>query len=227
MKKSLIVAALCSLIALGVTAREIKEVAIIGNSIRKHGKAPQIGWNYDWGMAATSEDKDYAHVLYRKICDKLAATQKEAPKLSMPGGVVERDWSKWDPNAAKSADVLIIQLGDNFRKKQDFDAQRDFIDLYAKMVSEMKVANPDQIVICTSNWGGGEMVGWLKEAAGKAGALFVDIGVLSKNPENLAKSEGNFTHGGVNWHPGNRGMAAIADAIFKVLEPELDKKIAE
>lgn len=55
----------CSALMLaGVQAQEIKKVMIIGNSIMRHGAAPQLGWNSDWGMAATSRDKDYAHLLH-------------------------------------------------------------------------------------------------------------------------------------------------------------------
>jgi len=57
--------------------------------------------------------------------------------------------------------------------------------------------------------------------------LSVDLAPLANNPENRAKSEGHFTNGGVNWHPGDRGMAAIADAAFAALEQPLKEKAAK
>ena len=45
------------LFAAGAGAGEIGKVLIIGNSIMKHGVAPQLGWNTDWGMAATAPEK--------------------------------------------------------------------------------------------------------------------------------------------------------------------------
>jgi hypothetical protein len=220
LKKQLLTAALViGLSGLSVIAGEIKEVVIIGNSIRLHGKAPQIGWNYDWGMAATSQDKDYAHVLYKKICDKLAKTQKTAPKLSLPGGVVEKDFSKWDPSVTKTADIIIIQLGDNFRNPL---TEEKLQKPYEAMLKDLK-GDRNPIIICVSNWGGGKMSELISEAAKNQGAKFVPLGKLADDPLNKAKSEGHFSHGGVNWHPGDRGMAAIAGAIWAVLEPEIDK----
>ena len=226
MSKKLLCAAVSALtLACGdynAVAAEIKEVVIIGNSIRKHGKAPEIGWSNDWGMAATSQDKDYVHVLYKKICDKLAQTQKEAPRLSLPGGVVEKDFSKWDPSVTTNADVIIVQLGDNFRNVAN---EEELQKPYEAMLKAFK-GNRKPILICVSNWGGGEMSRLIAEAAKHQGAKFVPLGHLSADPLNKAKSEGHFSHDGVNWHPGDRGMNAIAAAIWVVLEPELDKAIA-
>ena len=166
LKKYWLTAALVfGLSGLSVIAGEIKEVVIIGNSIRQHGKAPQIGWNYDWGMAATSRDKDYAHVLYKKICDKLAKTQKTAPKLSLPGGVVEKDFSKWDPSVTKTADIIIVQLGDNFRNPL---TEEKLQKPYEAMIKDLK-GDRNPVIICVSNWGGGKMSELIGEAAKNQG----------------------------------------------------------
>ena len=38
-----------------------KRVLILGNSITLHEIKTEIGWENNWGMAASSEDKDYVH----------------------------------------------------------------------------------------------------------------------------------------------------------------------
>jgi hypothetical protein len=35
---------------------------VIGSSITWHVSDPSIGWNGSWGMAASAEDRDFAHV---------------------------------------------------------------------------------------------------------------------------------------------------------------------
>ena len=46
-----------------VTADGDIKVLFIGNSITLHGVAPQIGWTNRWGMAASSQEKDYVHLV--------------------------------------------------------------------------------------------------------------------------------------------------------------------
>ena len=40
-----------------------KRLLILGNSITRHGPNAGIGWNRDWGMAASDIDHDYVHLL--------------------------------------------------------------------------------------------------------------------------------------------------------------------
>ena len=174
-------------------------------------------------MAATAEEKDYVHVLYRKICDKLAQTQKQAPKLFLPPGniVEERTFSSWHPEMIPNADIIIIQLGDNYRGPV---TEEKLQKSYEAMLKDFKAARNNAILLCTSNWEGSPIANQIKAAAGNQGVPFVDLRPLSADPSNKAKSENNFTNGGVNWHPGDRGMNAIAEAIWAKLEPLLDQR---
>ena len=42
-------------------------VLFVGNSITRHGPKPDIGWPWDWGMAASSIENDYVHLFMRML----------------------------------------------------------------------------------------------------------------------------------------------------------------
>ena len=48
---------------LNTATNEQISVLCVGNSILAHGPSESIGWSGNWGMAASSADKDYYHLL--------------------------------------------------------------------------------------------------------------------------------------------------------------------
>ena len=63
----------------------------------------------------------------------------------------------------------------------------------------------------------------MREVCGEFGGTFVDISKLSKDSANFARSERKFQNDGVAGHPGDKGMAAIASAIWLAIEGEIKK----
>ena len=43
------------------------KITFLGNSISRHMPKPEIGWVHDWGMAASSRENDYVHVMVREL----------------------------------------------------------------------------------------------------------------------------------------------------------------
>ena len=43
------------------------KVMFVGNSITLHGVLPSIGWNNEWGMAASAKENDYVHIIEKKV----------------------------------------------------------------------------------------------------------------------------------------------------------------
>ncbi len=206
------------------TARPIREVAVIGNSLTFHVPAPDIGWHGSWGMAATAPEKDYIHILEKRLGEWLADRQTISPKFSIRNGcVTEKDFSSWQTEPVKDADILIIELGDNFRRCENFDPENNFISLYTNMLQDFQKANSKQHIFCVGSWGDNDLSAWIQTACERTGAHFVSVADLMANPTNRAKSEGHFTHDGVNWHPGDKGMAAIADTLFNHMTAVLRK----
>ncbi len=190
---------------------KLQRVLIVGNSLTRHGPSTEaLGWPYDWGMAATALESDYAHQLFQRIC---AAHQADAakPELkidSMLAFAIETRQSFLD----YKPDFVVLQMGDNLRGPQA--NEKDFVQPYVTLIEALKKANPDVIVVTVGLWSNDGRNDLVKKVAKETGAIFVTLNALSADPANYAKAEGHFTHDGVNWHPGNRGMAKIAEQIW-------------
>lgn len=188
-----------------------------GNSITRHGVNESIGWPNDFGMAASSIDKDYVHILSKRVLEK----EENAAFCIAQCAAWERAF--WDDAVydkffvAKNfaPDILIYRLGENVLL-EDFNAH-DFKEGIRHLLKYLTSENPDAKIIFTTNF-------WIKEpvdnalieVAAEYGKKAHDLGLLGENPE--MKAIGLFEHSGVAAHPGDKGMEAIADAIWEELK---------
>ena len=60
----------------------------------------------------------------------------------------------------------------------------------------------------------------MRKATAEAGATFVEVKDLGGDESNAARSERKIEHAGVAGHPGDKGMRAIADAIFFAIQKQ-------
>jgi hypothetical protein len=58
----------------------------------------------------------------------------------------------------------------------------------------------------------------MRKASEQVGATWVDISELGKDEKNSARSERDYKDPGVAGHPGDRGMEAIANAIWTAIQ---------
>ena len=198
------------------------KVLMFGNSILNHPPAPDIGWTGNWGMAASSEDKDYAHRLMYYIDQKFGSGTAEYIRGYWMAGL-EGIWREHqnDPDYDFTADmaghiksvtdtnpdIITIQCGENARVTN----KDSYINSLGQLVAAFKKAAPDaHIVICTPFWGGDAMVEGVKAVASEYGLQHATLHVLN-TPENKAPQ---FSHGGVANHPGDTGMDNIAKLIY-------------
>lgn len=196
-------------------ADEAGTLLVVGNSLGRHGPAPSIGWNADNGMAASSQEHDYAHLLLKKLN---LATGKEH-RLFITRVVDESNIGSLPAELPKQADAIVLQIGDNYKQKLD---RAEAMRRYRALVTGLKKAYPSAAIVCASPWkcAGGD---FMQEVAQAENVPFANIKPLGGKP---GMDGIGYSSWAVNWHPGDRGMEAIADTIWEKLSPQIVKSRA-
>ena len=192
-------------------------VLFLGNSITRHGPKADIGWENDWGMAASKRENDYVHVAVRLMEKKFGkvnyciANCGEWELNYFKEGVLDA----WEGIKDFHADIVVIRLGENIWNAVDKFEEYPLAPYFAKMV-EYFASNPKAKVIVTGLfWEGEKIESAIREAVKEKGHTFVPLSDLGANKENMAI--GQFWHEGVALHPNDMGMQRIAERIVAVL----------
>ncbi|SRR5258708_29089166 len=195
-------------------------VLFLGNSITRHGPAPKIGWNDDWGMAASALEKDYVHL----VAAGLAGLTGKKPEIKFANiADFERGLATFDLDERLKSELefkptlVIVAIGENVAALQTDDAKAQFKSSLGKLLRKFKSGGAT-LIVRSCFWPDPAKDGILREACTAAGGTFVDISALGKDEFNYARSERKFEHAGVAAHPGDKGMKAIADAIIAALQ---------
>ncbi len=196
-------------------------ILYLGNSITLHGPAPHIGWTVNWGMAASAAENDYVHLLTKRI----AAAAGGDPEIRVRNiADFERNHEKYDiatslkEELAFGPDLVILAIGENVPALKDAEARERFGKAVRSLLRTLNGNGGPTIVVRSSFWANPAKDDLLEAAAKEAKATFVDIRRLGSDPTMSARSERKIEHDGVAAHPGDKGMEAIADAIWKGLE---------
>lgn len=191
---------------------EIKELLIVGDGLTKNAPMPELGWKGDWGMAATSEDKDYAHLLFARI-----KTVCPKAQLNLDNIMYEDTMTGWIHLVPNTADVIIIQLGDNYKGGV---SPEEYGKAYQQMIGELR-GETVKPVICIGPWSNKKLEPFIAKAAQAAKAKFVSLRTIAADPANGAAADGVYPK--LADRPGNRGMKAIADAVWNALTEKTAK----
>ena len=198
-------------------------VLFLGNSITLHGPAPAIGWTGNWGMAASAERLDYVHLLTADI----AAVSGVQPTVMIKNiADFERGYSTFDAaeslksELAFQADIIIVAIGENVSELTTEDAKSKFATAFAGLLHELRQHGNPTVFVRSSFWSNPTKDSIMQTTARDAGVAFVDIATLGSDESNMARSERQIEHAGVAAHPGDKGMKAIADAIFTAIRKE-------
>lgn len=189
------------------------KLLFLGNSITRHGKAENLGWCGDWGMAASSKENDYVHKLISKFCQNGIKVSVCIANLSDWERTRNMDllFTKYLSALRFNADYVIVRLGENACP----DKYLSEFELCYGELTDLFSRNGAKIVLTDLFWEYEPFDNFVAELAKARGYAFAEIHDLGNDDE--MKAIGKFSHNGVAVHPGDKGMAEIAERIFRVL----------
>lgn len=188
-------------------------VLVYGNSIALHSPAPSLGWTNDWGMAASSRDKDFAHLVIRGLEEQRG---EKANYRIRNLALLERnyttnllDFADLAADVAWAPDYVVIAIGENASgiDSTKTEAYTKFLVSLARPLVES--AKRPVVLMRSPFWRNETKAACTKRAAEEVGAVYIDAGPLNSDPAN--KAIGLFEHKGVASHPGDLGMRRLAD----------------
>ena len=203
-----------------VNVAAIHKILFLGNSITLHPPAPDIGWTNNWGMAASEEAKDYVHRLTSLITGYTG---------TVPGIMVrniadfERNYATYDVEAnmaemfAFAPDLVVLAIGENVSALSTEEQKTQFKAAVMRIFNGVLTQSQPIIAVRSCFWADAAKDLALSQVCQQAGGLFVDIGALGADESNYARSERTFSNSGVGAHPGDKGMAEIASAIYQTI----------
>lgn len=198
----------------------VGKILFLGNSITLHAPAPNIGWTGNWGMAATAQDRDYVHVLLSRIAE--AAGGK--PEIKVRNiAEFERNLSAYNvkdelkEELAFKADLVIIAIGENATSPKSDEQKHQFETAFRDLLNELKQHGQPTIFVRSQFWQDTDKDQLMNRCSQATGAIFVDISLLGQEETNFARAEQKIEHSGVAGHPGDKGMQALAGALWQAM----------
>jgi len=206
-------------------------IYVIGDSITRHGANQDtietLKWDHVAGMAASSEDKDYGHLVAARI-GQMLPDKKVKLFFGCGGDAVSAMQGIKDMQAYQPA-LVIVQLGEHIPSKTfgfayDESPEKIASD-YAALLDAIKALPSSPLIICTGCWN--PILG-IKQYTGRnaqidaiqrsvcqqKGGVFVSVEKYALDP--LCSGTGGS--GGVKWHPNDAGHAGYAREIIGAFE---------
>ncbi len=206
---------------LKIGTQPVNRILFLGNSITLHGPAPQIGWTGNWGMAASSEDKDYVHVLLSRITEVAGGKPQVMIKNIADFERRLTDYNiqeELKQELAFNADVIIVALGENASAPTTDEANAKFASAFANLFAELKKHGQPTLFVRSQFWQDVAKDQFMQQACENAGGIFIDISPLGTDATNFARAERQIEHAGVAGHPGDKGMQELANALWHAIQ---------
>lgn len=190
----------------------------LGNSLTYCGVAEEEPDKTKRGLTSTSVDKDYVHVLIKMIAEEhhvnirysilnIAQFERTFTKHSFEMG-------KLALAENKQPDYLFVQIGENVAKDDIIDAKK-YEDEYTKLLA---LFPNSKRIITIPFWPDKNKEYATTNIAIKSQSYLVDISHLGNgtDPLNFSSSYKDYKMPGVGSHPGDYGMANIANCFYAV-----------
>jgi hypothetical protein len=203
-----------------VTNAARRKILFLGNSITFVPSVPEIGWNNNCGMAASSLEKDYVHLLLKWFTAESGGKTPDARIENIADFEREYatlDLAQFDQLADFMADTLILAIGENVPVLVTVQDQAQFHVSVSELLTRVSRQGKPVIYIRSTFWPDPVKDAILRQVCDDMGGTFVGISHLATDEKNYARSEREISHAGVAAHPGDAGMAAIAEAIWNAI----------
>ncbi|WP_339900706.1 SGNH/GDSL hydrolase family protein [uncultured Cyclobacterium sp.] len=190
------------------------KILVIGNSITIHPPDSSIGWNANWGMAASGPEQDYFALLkadLQNLTSQLYMMRENVYPFER--GFETLNFEQYAHLKAFDADIIIIRLGENIE-----DGEISNWNL-AEAIEEFAFylgGEDTKYIVTTTFWPRPLVNEQLIHAANENLWKVVDISDLGADPDNMAI--GKFENQAVASHPNDRGMRGISAALSKAVK---------
>lgn len=184
------------------------KILYLGNSITLHGINHDIGWHWEWGMAASALEKDYVHVLNRMMEEdsgetvdflvrNIADFERAPDTFDLEEYAELRDWQP---------DILVLRICEN-TPEEKVDA---FGEAYLRLIRYFTKEDL-RIFAVGPFWKHDRKDEIIRRGGEEPGVQYVSLQHLHSTDY---QAIGLFEHAGVAGHPSDKGMEGIAKAIF-------------
>lgn len=209
--------------AIGQNTSEPIKAKIVGNSILSHGEAPQIGWYWNRGMAASADNKDfYSLTKTRMLQANPANTLDKGDLMGFETSYTTFNFANFRGQFT-GYNLAILRFGENLDDSQL--TANNFAGKLGEMISNIRQVNPTmKIILSTSFWAKPTYDTIVRNLAqsfntAQSPVKVMDISYMVYDPQYAAYSQENVAGAidAVKAHPGDTGMQGISDRLYDTM----------
>lgn len=183
------------------------KLVVIGNSITLYAPNPSVGWTGNWGLASTTQAKDYAH---------LVGAGLGLPVTPFNVAPLENDPTRTDLIISSTAPIdertdVIVEIGENAVS----GGSPAFTTSYNALLDAVVAQGAHSLVCLSDYWADPPKDAVKKTACEAHGGTFVDIsGIYYANMDAIPSGE----NPAISAHPHDLSMAAMTKLILAAVK---------